>query len=264
MNNSVVCMISSSELFRQHDIGWDLSCVEYGDDLDSPYIQQVRQLGLEELLKISKAGTYDERYQLLHASSSPKASDNFLHEGLREANEHNADFFLGGQAPEDEASYIKQPFFADSNTDPKDAWQWAHDGESWMGWVNQENREDLRRWGYVMWDKHRLDQLGVFNKPWEDVFNSEKLVRREREFSRQRVYMRNAWDQREQVSRRGGSGWWSWGDESKVEWRDGAQPKPARQSNSVPEIKKPHSLSQARWLLKNMKLPVLSAGSVSS
>ncbi|OAQ61137.1 zinc finger domain-containing protein [Pochonia chlamydosporia 170] len=237
----------------EHDVAWGAFNVNYGDLIDSPYIQHVLSLGLEELHRITLASTYEERYRLLNTPSGPPATNGFLQDALETANNANEDLFLDRLTPEQEALHIKKPFFADPDSGPRDVWLWAHKVESWANWVYQENRRQLRQWGYVMWDKSRLETAGVLQEPWYDPTGTPEWLLQEEEAVRQRGYMQNSWEKRERIRMKGGSGWWSWGDESKVKW-----PKNIffpGQGRSVPGNIKPASLREARELLSMMKLP---------
>ncbi|KND93678.1 hypothetical protein TOPH_01416 [Tolypocladium ophioglossoides CBS 100239] len=225
----------------EHDIAWGAFHVEYGHRVDSPSIQHILSLGLAKLYQIAGAETYEERCLLLYSGHCPPATDSFLHEGLQGANEQNDNIFLDDLTPEDETLHIKQPFFADP------------DSESWANWVYQENRHGLRQWGYVMWDRSRLEAVGIFQKPWEDMDGSRDSLLEEQEATRQRAYMENSWEKREQIYMSGGTGWWSWGDQSKVRWRRGVMP---GQGPSVPAHTEPNSLQEAREMLAMIKLPL--------
>ncbi|KAJ2988039.1 hypothetical protein NUW58_g4185 [Xylaria curta] len=238
----------------EHDIAWGAYNVEFGDRIDAPYTQNVLSLGLKKLYQITRAETYDDRERVLCSGYSPRATYFFLYEGLRYANEQHDDFWLDDLTPENELLYVKQPFFADPDSGPADVWRWAHYEESWQTWVYQANRDNLRRWGYVMWDRSRLEAIGVFQEPWEetDEGNSEESVLEQQEAQRQREYLKSSWEQRQRILSRGGTGWWSWGDESKVRWR-GEKPDTSTQvPRAGPASTKyiePHSLQEAREML---------------
>jgi hypothetical protein len=97
------------------------------------------------LHQIARTETYDDRERLLCSDYHPHPTYSFLYEGLRGANEQFADFLLDDLTPNEELLYIKQPFFADRDSGPADAWRWAHQEESWQTWVYQQNRENLRK-----------------------------------------------------------------------------------------------------------------------
>lgn len=61
------------------------------------------------------------------------------------------------------------PTSYDPDYGPLCAWQWAHPGYLQANWIYQENREKLRRWGYVMWDWTRLEGVGIFWACWADL-----------------------------------------------------------------------------------------------
>lgn len=265
LSRQVSCSAQQSDLIQpsnttlafndvaEHDVAWGAFNVDYGDLIDSPYIQHVLSLGLEELHRITLASTYEERYRLLNTPSGPPATSGFLQDALETANNANEDLFLDRLTPEQEALHIKKPFFADPDSGPRDVWLWAHKVESWANWVYQENRRQLRQWGYVMWDKSRLETAGVLQEPWYDPTDTLDYLLEEEEAVRQRGYMQNSWEKRERIRMKGGSGWWSWGDESKVKWpKNVFSP---GQGRSIPGNIKPASLQEARELLSMMKLP---------
>lgn len=213
-------------------------------------------MGLEKLYQIARAETYDDRERLFCSGYRPLPTYFFLHDRLWYANEQQHDIFLNELTPEDELLYIRQPFFADVDSGPADAWRWAHYGENRQTWVYQENRRDLREWGYVMWDRSRLDAIGIFQEPWEDADDTGESFLEKQEAQRQRAYLQKSQEQRELVLSRGGTGWWSWGDESKVIWWDGKAPNTSAQRLGTGRRMEPHSLQEAREMLSMMKIPL--------
>lgn len=155
-----------------------------------------------------------------------------------------------------EQCLLRQPaFYQDPDSGPYDAWLWAHpaDEEDSGTWNYQSDRSDLRQWGYVMWDRDRLEASGIFEKRWEDVIRTEEQLKDEvNEKVRQRAYLENSREQRQQVSRRGGSGWWGWGDESKIQCEHGGGP--IKQPMGGHRVYCPQILKEARKVLSNMKL----------
>ncbi|KAI0429077.1 hypothetical protein F5Y09DRAFT_311415 [Xylaria sp. FL1042] len=213
-------MLAFNEV-AEHDVHWGAANVEYDNNIDNPYIQSILSRGLEKLYKISRAKTYEDRYRTLDADKSPHVNPDFLYQGLEEeANDsYHHTIFLEDITPKNERLYIQQPFYTDIDSGPVNAWRWAHIKESWLSWVYQQNRKELRQWGYVMWDQSRLDAVGILRRPWDDTISARDLILEEQEAERQHAYMRNSWIEREWLSMSGGSGWWSWGDHSKLKWR---------------------------------------------
>lgn len=227
--------------------------MDYESVVDSPFLQHLLSLGLRKLHQIVQATTYQERYDLLCSGDYPSGTRTFLHEGLQDdANDHAIDIYLNDLTPENEVLYIRQPLFVDSDPGPKDTWRWAHHDSPRSSWVYQDDRDDLRRWGYVMWDRFRLEGAGIYQKPWETVCQSRDRLQEEQEAGRRQAYMENSWDQREKIYRRGGVGYWTWGDDSKVQWE---RTVPSPQRPSVPRLAKPGSLEEAREMLSMMRLP---------
>lgn len=54
----------------------------------------------------------------------------------------------------------------DPDIGPEDVWRWAHVGEKLIDAVNNHDRQFLRKWGYVMWDRQRLTTKGLMDQPW--------------------------------------------------------------------------------------------------
>ncbi|KAI1307128.1 hypothetical protein F5Y03DRAFT_126745 [Xylaria venustula] len=241
----------------EHDVYWGAANVEYDNAIDNGYVQAVLSRGLEKIYKISRAETYDERYGVLNANECPHHNRGFLYEGLEEeANEpYNDNVYVEDITPVNERLYIKQPFFNDLDRGPMNAWRWAHVEETRSNWVYQQNRKELREWGYVLWDQSRLDAVGILHERWEDTVSVRDLVLEQQEAGREHAYMQNSWIQREKVSRAGGSGWWSWGDRSKLKWRTSQTFwNRSGYSRSSPELK-PTSLQQAREMISSIMLP---------
>lgn len=225
--------------------------------MDSPYIQHLLSLGLNRLHQIAQSETYEERHKALYKGVHPGFTCFFLYEGLQAANERNDNVWLDELTSDDEPLQMKTPYYADPDCGPRDVWRWAHHEESWGSWVYQKERNSLRQWGYIMWNKSRLERTGIFQKPWEEEeIDPEEELLKEQEATRQEGYMMSSWDQREKVFRRGGDGWWRLGDESKLKWENGVAPR--RGAANRPEFTsriQPKSLQDAREMLSKLKLP---------
>lgn len=195
-----------------------MSHIEYGENVQNPSIQQLLLFGLGKLREIVEAETYDERYRILNAYHSSLVPQYSIYEALQAANgqddttvaEFATGIVQGGFSP---------PMLEEHDAGPQEIWQWAHWEEEQWSWIYQPERDNLRRWGYVLWDKARLDATGIFRKPWENPDSPEDELEKEHEAIRQQGWMQNSWERRERICLAGGLGWWSWGDESKIRWR---------------------------------------------
>ncbi|KAK8065479.1 hypothetical protein PG997_012226 [Apiospora hydei] len=219
--------------------------------------------GLEKLHQIVRAETYEERHALLHhlriGGVGPPAPELGLYGGLRGANEQTHIIFLKWLTPDDDVLRLRQPYFREPDPGPADGWRWAHQEESWAHWVYQGNRRDLRRWGYVMWDRRRLESIGLFREPWDDASCLREAAREQQEAAQRRAGLHESWERREWIWKRGGGGWWSWADESKVRYPDAAveedsRPRPMSEPGGpyTSTTRWPESLQEAKDMLSAM------------
>ncbi|KAK8136767.1 hypothetical protein PG984_004707 [Apiospora sp. TS-2023a] len=256
-----------------HDIAWGASNVDYGT-INSPSIQRILFSGLDKLHQITQAEAYEKRYGLLYDSRtgvcSPLARELFLYNGLLLANEQTHIIFLKWLTPDDDVLRINHPYFPDPDPGPADAWRWAHQEESWAHWVYQPKRRDLRRWGYVMWDRSRLEAIDLFRESWNlSSYSSGAWEEQPHDAAQRRRCLRETWERREWIWKRGGRGWWSWDDESKVIYPDVAEesrPRPMSEPDSLSTFASswPESLHEAQQLLAELAGWVPESASQSS
>ncbi|KAF2424830.1 hypothetical protein EJ08DRAFT_663853 [Tothia fuscella] len=162
----------------EHDVAWGEFSVQTANDIDSEYVQYLLSLGLEKLYAIWTAKTYETRYELMNnpQCNCPWSRYDFLHEALDEmSNEPNDHIYLSDYTLDDQRRNIKPSYFKDPDSGPAEVWRWAHQDETRSNFVYQRHREVLREWAYVMWDSCRLNEWGVFQKPWdhEDTWKGE-------------------------------------------------------------------------------------------
>ena len=61
-----------------------------------------------------------------------------------------------------------QGFYGDNDKDdPNAAWTWSTGNKVEIRYY-QSNKVGLRKWGYVMWDKERLDQWNILQENYHD------------------------------------------------------------------------------------------------
>ncbi|KAI1745779.1 hypothetical protein F4680DRAFT_403203 [Xylaria scruposa] len=197
----------------EHDVAWgawnirSISGPNGSSYLTSKYTQSLLSLGLKKVYEIASAETYEQRYRVLDAERRPRPSD-FLYRKLD---------FLRLMRGRPSRWTAPEPFFDDPNSGSRDAIEWREAGcDTGLG---EYYHEKLSEWGYVMWDRVRLETVGIFEEPW----GNEAQMRRDRRFRIDEIYsrykiMEKSWLRRESISKAGGSGWWSWDDESQVRW----------------------------------------------
>ncbi|PVH81024.1 hypothetical protein DL98DRAFT_514932 [Cadophora sp. DSE1049] len=205
-----------------HDVFWGSTNIESATDASSQYIQAILCRGLAHIHAIATADSYSSRRAVIY-KLYPPYSDKFFHRGRN--NGHTARAIIASVN-----NPLVSNFFKDSDEGPENAWRWAHSSlqpniPSLMVMTNSfRDFTAVRTWGYVMWDRLRLDEWGVFGKDWVHSLKfatyQELEEKRERE-EEMRGDMEKSWKRRAEVHLAGGFGWWKDGDEGRVEWGRG-------------------------------------------
>ena len=117
------------------------------------YAEHCMSPGLRFLPKIAQASTFDQIRML-------KKNLIDMHMFLTRAlGEQPYDYVYVTDAYDDWRG--KSPLrFVDDSGGPNAAWAWSN-GDIVELFSFQGRKTDLRKWGYVMWDKERLDSWGV-------------------------------------------------------------------------------------------------------
>ncbi|KAL2012966.1 hypothetical protein VTN00DRAFT_491 [Thermoascus crustaceus] len=177
-NEQLACV--ADYLFRrfdevaEHDIGWAQSRVHYADQEawkppESFRLQAVSH-GLPFLHRVITPGSYEELYELLDWNLWETRHS--IHEILTIWNSWNSwdrvdDSTTLENHDDSVVTYeAGNPFYYDPDTGPEDAWWRAHLTLSRKDFANSIHTRDLRPWGYVLWDRGRLDSWGFFDAPW--------------------------------------------------------------------------------------------------
>ena len=214
----------------EHDIEWGERSVPYSNRNerdDNDYMEWCLSSGLEWLHKLVTANTYGERYEmflpclstncdfigsmLFRTTSLPLPAlgpfDAFDGRNLAELDE------------EDQSKIMSTSFANDPDKGPSKAWRWAYQKSDVAKLYYGVEQEQLRERGYVMFDFDRLSRWNVFSAPFdaEEAFDDWYKRRRE-EDDEPYERMTRSWDERSKIWLRGGRGWWSDGDESKLIW----------------------------------------------
>jgi hypothetical protein len=203
-----------------HDVAWAEYSVEYAKDFDSGYLQYLLSLGVEKLYEIVRADSYESRYKLVYQKYP--SSKKFLYDGLSYAWPRNMSPFTH---PFLTFYTEKVSFFEDTDTGPVDAWSWAHELEVQVeNFVFSKHRRYLREWGYVFWDRKRLDVMGCLETKWRHCAYPKSLKRGDGTLCWNMPSLHASWKRRQAIHIAGGTGWWSEEDESKVQWPRGWSP----------------------------------------
>lgn len=205
-----------------HDVFWGSTNIEHAKGTSSPYIQAILGRGLAHLHKIARADSYFARRHLIY-TLYPPYSNKFLNRGLEASHPVNDPIALLDRA-------LIPPFFRDDVSGPEDAWRWAYKHQlqthPWAGRFSFKQHRSVRRSGYVMWDRLRLDVCGIFQKQWLDLWIESGCTEDEEDqgwlkAAISRRILEASWKRRSQIYLAGGGGWWDFGDEGKLEWAKG-------------------------------------------
>lgn len=207
----------------KHDVEWGYLEMDYLDGFDwrfNSWKEAYLSLGLAYLHKVIDASAYDERCQLLKTHRDWE--DCSLHDALTEQPDDNGLPELEDYTIEDERAHIPAQLAIDSDKGPKDAWRWAYAENTNAQWYNGNEQGFLRQRGYVMWDSARLGQWGLLDQEWRELPRESVSDEEERRRARE---MRDSFEARRTIWSRGGRGWWSPGDESRIIWPPPQRPR---------------------------------------
>ncbi len=183
------------------------------DDKDNFYKEHYLSRGLAYLRQVVSATQYNERFDLIHPNL--KLDDCFLFEGLSMQDDSDAPYLpLEHYSSTEKVSwFIRKSFFADNDNGPMEAWVLA---QARAHFFLQSHQLALRQRGFVMWDFSRISQWDCFNGP---RLNMTNVTHDREEINRRHAAMMESFDRRSEIYRRGGRGWWSTGDESRIIWQ---------------------------------------------
>ena len=174
--------------------------------------------GLSYLRRVFNAVTYDDRCRLLKSQKKECPGGTFLYvtmcpgiiTELRQVRNYKEDL---------RDRFCTTPSL-DGDRGPKEAWIWY-----WTEYPTLRHTEgglhkkNLLGRAYVMWDYARLAKWGLldcdwFLLPWRPIATWDDRQRHESE-------MQKSFKARHKIWKRGGRGWWSEEDESRVVWPPG-------------------------------------------
>ncbi|KAJ5704060.1 hypothetical protein N7493_011198 [Penicillium malachiteum] len=201
-----------------HDIRFgelSISWVGY----ESSWLQGYVSLGLKYLKQVTTASTYEQRHHLLDEKLSISSERPVLADCLLDTN----DLYFGGINGLDHQTMLQLRQLPSQHTkfDPDDGpaqiWYQAHEGDHSTQYVSAEDYRASRKIGYVMMDLSRKQDMASFDGPqksieWDD-FDDEN-------YSQQYEQQQKSFQIRSEIFIRGGRGWWSDGDTSRIQWHD--------------------------------------------
>ena len=229
------------EDLAKHDVNWGYQYIDWLDSA-SPHKEFLVSQGIGRVRKLGASTSYAERHRLLSdMTASPwdptfvLYDDAFFHAASSSQFPHTyslPDYLRSIDVSvrvEDRVSqhgeamlnvtlntHAGNDLLEESDIGPFYAWQWAHQSLPDVRTYFDPSQRRLRSRGYVMWDKARLDKRTVtFSRSWrrhiatQEEESVQRLMRR---------HMLTGFAERFRIFRRGGRGWWSETDKSKVIW----------------------------------------------
>ena len=172
-------------------------------------------LGLSRLHQLFNTSTFDERCQLF--KSRKGCPGNSISAGLGDMRRIQEKQESG----KNQTDLTVDPLFTESamgnDRGPEKAWRWGTIANGLFRAAGPQRT--LRRRGYVMWDFARLAAWDLLDHDWHRIPCEEPIGPSRR--SKPTVDRFNSWTARRKIWERGGRGWWSPGDESRVVWPPG-------------------------------------------
>ncbi len=177
--------------------------------------------GLEFVYNLTIADTYDAKHKMLNATSGPSDNETSLPQALQEviSDDGNDDRKLA-EYSDAELHAIAQDRSgqAEDDTDqgPYEAWREAN-ADYWLSdSCMSSDAAWLRERAYVFWDEDRL-------RNHQDGFGEDPGDRRDCTKA-EHEDMLESFDERSKVWQKGGKGYWSRDDTSRIIWPRGAPP----------------------------------------
>ncbi|KAI1296230.1 hypothetical protein F5Y03DRAFT_296368 [Xylaria venustula] len=207
-----------------HDVFWGESEVRPALRYSSHKMQCVLFKGLVALESIGKAKTYEQQRELFDNGRIPEGRIYNLYRALKKGFHYNRRVPSNQDAlvssfdnSQDYAFKVKSPFFEDSDDGPFTVWKWAHNSKPLSRSAYDWDQSILRKGGYVMWDRARLNASGILRNTWQP-----RVVRRSMPHDLigevNHETLRFSWAERSRIYGEGGIGWWDFGDESRIVW----------------------------------------------
>jgi hypothetical protein len=222
------CLRSAFNDVAAHDVIWGYYRVEPVQRFTSVSVQGVLFRGLITLESIVKADSHSRRHSILQQGKVPRGGrlgifSAFMYWFNGEARKLKRTPVSTIRDTKDYAFEVKPPVFEDSDEGPFMIWKRGTALHGRTGAVSHGHQGPLRRWGYVMWDRDRLEALGILEEQWKQAEDPLLLPGwpglLPGGFDRE--WWKRSWMERTRIYRENGRGWWEMGDESKIVWANG-------------------------------------------
>ncbi|KAK1985820.1 hypothetical protein LZ30DRAFT_707208 [Colletotrichum cereale] len=198
-----------------HDVNFGEFSIDYlTDGEENNYRQLWLSQGIDVFHRLTCETSYDKKKELLPLYST--TGDTNLPSALYDVlgNRAEVDTLLGAHTEEDILSVMPEhKNEEDADRGPHESWYAAHIGIPLTGWLMLQDNGWLRDRAYVFWDWDRIERHHLL-----EVFQSSSDISRPGYSDQEWQEMQESFDERSLIWQKGGSGYWSKGDVSRVEW----------------------------------------------
>ena len=107
-------------------------------------------------------------------------------------------------------------FAYDTDSGPVKAWRWAYHHQNAVVGLASPDMRWLRQNGYIFFDSGRLQAWGILNTPYSTQY--QLYAASQSSESHEAMKLQRSFRERSEIFARGGRGWWSEGDQSRIRW----------------------------------------------
>jgi hypothetical protein len=171
-------------------------------------------LGVCFLDRLKNENSYEAKKALLDSVVSAGSAS--LYYGLigSPREDSTSDALLEEYTEENIKDLVRHQDLLDTNNGPYSAWFSAHRDVPRSFWVMFDNNAGLRECAYVLWDIDRIERYNLL-KLFENVPVDPSHLYTDGEFEE----MQESFEERSIIWQKGGSGYWSKGDTSRIMWQ---------------------------------------------
>ena len=159
------------EDLSDHVPSWLAIFVDVGPYFEDAFLQDQLSRGLARLHTILCTEPNQRRQNgFLGMSEDRGYRSSFLEYGLQNVAVYKiSPYELSTMDQAEQDVETNNPLARDPDSGPEDVWRWAHQREAAHRFTYSNAQARLREWGYVMWDRARLEGMDLFSKAWDGV-----------------------------------------------------------------------------------------------
>lgn len=169
--------------------------------------------GIQFVHRFANEPSYDARKEIIEAAFSSPMTDLYDTMVNLFRDDHGDQVPLAECTDEELARLLPAPCDRDTDKGPYEAWRVAFGYMHGTQWVMMTDHAWLRERAYVLWDMRRLEEYGML-EVIENAPEDSALIEAEKDLED----MQESFVERSRIWNKGGRGYWSKGDTSKIVW----------------------------------------------